>query len=54
MAENEAPADQLRSVMTKNLEQAHGALLTIFSLLKRAYQHRRWARQIRPKLSDAT
>jgi len=25
MAENETPADQVRSVMTKNLEQAHGA-----------------------------
>jgi hypothetical protein len=26
MAENETPADQVRSVMAKNLEQAHAAI----------------------------
>jgi hypothetical protein len=41
MAENETPADQVRSVMAKNLEGAQGA---IANLSKRAYQHRRWAR----------
>ena len=36
MAENETPTDQIRSVMTKNLEQAHGAIANYFQLVEKS------------------
>src|ERR1019366_4536879 len=36
MAANEATADQLRSVMTKNLEQAHGAIANNFQFVEKS------------------
>jgi hypothetical protein len=35
MAENETPADQVRSVMAKNLEQAHGAIANYFQFVEK-------------------
>ena len=51
MAENEMPAEQVRSVMTKILSKPTGRLPTIFSWSKRAFQLCRWARRIRPRRS---
>ena len=36
MAENETPADQVRSVMAKNLEQAHGAIANYFQFVEKS------------------
>jgi hypothetical protein len=36
MAENETPADQVRSMMTKNLEQAHDAITNYFQLIEKS------------------
>jgi hypothetical protein len=36
MAENEMPAEQVRSVMTKNLEQAHGAIANYFQFIEKS------------------
>lgn len=36
MAENETPTDQIRSVMTKNLEQAHEAIANYFRLVEKS------------------
>ena len=36
MAENEMPAKQVRSVMTKNLEQAQGAIANYFQLVEKS------------------
>jgi phasin family protein len=36
MAENETPADQVRSVMAKNLEQAHGAIDNYFQFVEKS------------------
>jgi hypothetical protein len=36
MAENETPADQVRSVMAKNLEQAHGAIANCFEFVEKS------------------
>jgi hypothetical protein len=36
MAENETPADQVRSVMAKNLEQAHGAIADYFQFVEKS------------------
>ncbi len=36
MAENEMPAEQVRSVMTKNIEQAHGAIANYFQLVEKS------------------
>ncbi len=36
MAENETPADQVRSVMTKNLEQAQEAIASYFQLVEKS------------------
>ena len=36
MAENEMPAEQVRSVMTKNLEQAHGAIANYFQFVEKS------------------
>ncbi len=35
MSENETPADQVRSVMAKNLEQAHGAIANYFQFVEK-------------------
>jgi hypothetical protein len=40
MAESEAPADQVRSAMAKNLQQARGAIANYFQFVERS-QHRR-------------
>ena len=36
MAENEMPAEQVRSVMTKNIEQAHGAIANYFQFVEKS------------------
>jgi len=36
MAENEMPAEQVRSVMTKNIEQAHGVIANYFQLVEKS------------------
>ena len=36
MSENETPADQVRSVMAKNLEQAHGAIANYFQFVEKS------------------
>ena len=36
MAENETPADQVRSVMAKNLEQAHAAIDNYFQFVEKS------------------
>src|SRR6266576_5217313 len=36
MAENEMPAEQVRSVMTKNLEQAHIAIANYFQFVEKS------------------
>src|SRR5271168_3193658 len=36
MAESEAPADQVRSAMAKNLEQAHGAIANYFQFVEKS------------------
>ena len=36
MAENEMLAEQVRSVMTKNIEQAHGAIANYFQLVEKS------------------
>src|SRR5664279_5103888 len=36
MAENQKPADLARSMMTKNLEQAHGAIANYFRLVEKS------------------
>jgi hypothetical protein len=36
MAENEMPAEQVRSVMTKNLEQAHSAIANYFQFVEKS------------------
>jgi hypothetical protein len=36
MAENETPADQVRSVMVQNLEQAHKAIANCFELVEKS------------------
>ena len=36
MAENETPADQVRSMMTKNLEQANEAIANYFQLVEKS------------------
>jgi phasin family protein len=36
MAKNEMPAEQVRSVMTKNLEQAQGAIANYFQLVEKS------------------
>ena len=36
MAENETPADQVRSVMAKNLEQARGAMTNYLQFLEKS------------------
>lgn len=36
MAKSEAPADQVRSVMVKNLEQAHGAIANYFQFVEKS------------------
>jgi hypothetical protein len=36
MAESEAPADQMRTVMAKNLEQAHGAIANYFQFIEKS------------------
>jgi hypothetical protein len=36
MAKSEAPADQVRSVMAKNLEQAHGAIANYFQFVEKS------------------
>src|ERR1700730_18023839 len=36
MAKSEAPADPVRSVMAKNLEQAHGAIANYFQFVEKS------------------
>ena len=36
MSENEMPAEQVRSVMTKNIEQAHGVIANYFQLVEKS------------------
>ena len=37
MAENETPADQVRSVMAKNLEGAQGAIANYFQIIRKEH-----------------
>ncbi|MGB8605510.1 hypothetical protein [Bradyrhizobium sp.] len=36
MAESETPVEQVRSVMTKNLEQAHGEIANYFQFVEKS------------------